>query len=79
MEKWFIKYSVEIETDKPLVHTIECGIICAENLGEAAEKLEGFYGLDLLEILQLKYLEEDIMILPKEVMHNIEEAIESYG
>ena len=36
-------------------------------------------GADLLEILQLKYLEEDIMILPKEVMHNIEEAIESYG
>lgn len=54
MEKWFIEYSVKIESNE---HPIEGGIICAKNLGEAAERLEDFYGLDLLEILQLKYLE----------------------
>lgn len=76
MEKWFIKYSVKIESDEPLVHPIEFGIVCAESLGKAAEKLEDFYGPDLLEILQLKYLEEGIMALPEEVMHSIEEALE---
>ena len=76
MEKWFIKYSVKIESGEPLVHPIEFGIVCAESLGKAAEKIEDFYGPDLLEILQLKYLEEGIMTLPREVMHSIEEALE---
>lgn len=76
MEKWFIKYSVKIESGEPLVHPIEFGIVCAESLGKAAEKLEDFYGPDLLEILQLKYLEEGIMTLPREVIHGIEEALE---
>jgi hypothetical protein len=74
---WFIKYQVKVETDDILTNPIEDGIVCAESLGKAAEKLEDFYGPDLLEILQLKYLEEGIMILPKEVMHSIEEALES--
>jgi hypothetical protein len=76
MEKWFIKYSVKIESGEPLVHPIEFGIVCAESLGKAAEKLEDFYGPDLLEILQLKYLEEGIMTLPREVMKSVEEALE---
>ena len=76
MEKWFIKYSVKIESDEPLVHPIEFGIVCAESFGKAAEKIEDFYGPDLLEILQLKYLTDELMILPEEVMHSIEEALE---
>lgn len=76
MEKWFIKYSVKIESDEPLVYLIEAGIVCAESLGKAAEKLEDFYGPDLLEILQLKYLEEGVMVLPKEIMHSIEEVFD---
>jgi benzoyl-CoA reductase/2-hydroxyglutaryl-CoA dehydratase subunit BcrC/BadD/HgdB len=40
------------------------------------KKLEDFYGPDLLEILQLKYLEEGVMVLPKEVMKSVEEALE---
>lgn len=76
MEKWFIRYSVRLElSERP----IEFGIVCAENFGEAAKKLEDFYGPDLLEILQLKYLEEDLILLPKEVVDNIEEAVETYG
>lgn len=73
MEKWFIEYSVKIEYENP----IEFGIVCAESLGKAAEKIEDFYGPELLEILQLKYLTDEVMILPKEVMHSIEEALES--
>ena len=76
MEKWFIKYSVKIEADETVVHPIEVGIVCAESLGKAAEKIEDFYGPDLLEILQLKYLTDEFMILPEEVMHSIEEALE---
>ena len=76
MEKWFIRYSVRLELSE---HPIEFGIVCAENLGEAAKKLEDFYGPDLLEILQLKYLEEDLILLPKEVVDSIEEAVETYG
>ncbi len=76
MEKWFIRYSVRLElSERP----IEFGIVCAENLGEAAKKLEDFYGPDLIEILQLKYLEEELILLPKEVVDSIEEAVESYG
>lgn len=77
MEKWFIRYSVKIESDEALGHPIEFGIICAESYGKAAEKLEEFYGPDLLEILQLKYLTEDLMILPRTVLHEIEEALEA--
>lgn len=77
MEKWFIRYSVKIESDEALEHPIEFGIICAESYGKAAEKLEEFYGPDLLEILQLKYLTEDLMILPRTVLHEIEEALEA--
>ena len=40
------------------------------------KKLEDFYGPDLLEILQLKYLTDELMILPEEVMHSIEEVLE---
>lgn len=76
MEKWFIKYSVRIES---LDHPIEDGIVCAESLGKAAEKLEDFYATDLLEILQLKYLEEGIMILPREVIDSVEEALSNNG
>lgn len=76
MEKWFIRYSVRLElSERP----IEFGIVCAENLGEAAKKLEDFYGPDLIEILQLRYLEEGLILLPKEVVDSIEEAVESYG
>jgi hypothetical protein len=77
MEKWFIKYAVKVELGEPFIRPIEFGIVCAESLSKAAEKLEDFYGSDLLEILQLKYLEEGVIVLPKEVMHSIEEALES--
>lgn len=73
---WFIKYQVKVETDDILTNPIETGIVYAESFGKAAEKLEDYYGPDLLEILQLKYLEEGVMVLPKEVMHSIEEVFE---
>jgi hypothetical protein len=71
---WFIKYQVKVETDDILTNPIEDGIVCAESFGKAAEQIEDYYGPDLLEILQLKYLEEGVMVLPKEVMHSIEEV-----
>ena len=75
MENWFIRYCVKIEMDESIEHPLESGIVCAESLSKAAEKLEEFYGPDLLEILQLKYLTDGLMILPKTVLHEIEEVI----
>ena len=78
MEKWFIRYSVKLEpAEEGVIPPMESGIICAESYGKAAEKLEEFYGPDLLEILQLKYLPEDLMILPRTVLHEIEEVLEA--
>lgn len=78
MEKWFIRYQVKLEpAEEGVIPPMESGIICAESYGKAAEKLEEFYGPDLLEILQLKYLTEDLMILPRAVLHEIEEALEA--
>lgn len=75
---WFIRYSVKLEpAEEGVLPPMESGIICAESYGKAAERLEEFYGSDLLEILQLKYLEEGIMILPKDVIHKIEEVLEA--
>lgn len=76
MEKWFIKYQVKINPEEGVIPPIEFGIVCAESYGKAAEKLEEFYGPDLLEILQLKYLTDELMILPREIVHDIEEALE---
>lgn len=73
---WFIKYQVKLNPEEGVIPPHEIGIICAENYGKAAEQIENFYGSDLLEILQLKYLEEDIMVLPRAVVHEIEEALE---
>lgn len=78
MEKWFIRYQVKLEpAEEGVIPPMESGIICAESYGKAAEKLEEFYGPDLLEILQLKYLTEDFMILPRTVLHEIEEILET--
>ena len=73
---WFIKYQVKLNPEEGVIPPHEIGIICAESYGKAAEQIENFYGSDLLEILQLKYLTDELMILPREVMHNIEEALE---
>lgn len=72
---WFIKYQVKLNPEEGVIPPHETGIICAESYGKAAEQLEDFYGSDLLEILQLKYLEETAMILPEAVVHGIEEAL----
>lgn len=78
MEKWFIRYQVKLEPEEGVIPPMESGIICAESYGKAAEKLEEFYGPDLREILQLKYLTEDLMVLPRTVLHEIEEALDRY-
>lgn len=74
---WFIKYQVKLNPEEGVIPPHETGIICAESYGKAAEQIESFYGSDLLEILQLKYLEEAIMVLPRAVVHEIEEALEA--
>ena len=74
---WFIKYQVKIETDGVLINPIETGVVCAESLGKAAEQIEDYYGPDLLEILQLKYLDEKLLILSETLMKKIEEEIEN--
>lgn len=71
---WFIKYQVKVETDNILTNPIETGIVYAESFGKAAEQIEDYYGPDLLEILQLKYLDENL-ILSESLMKKIEEEI----
>jgi hypothetical protein len=71
---WFIKYQVKVETDDILTNPIETGIVYAESFGKAAEQIEDYYGPDLLEILQLKYLDERL-ILSDALMKKVEEEI----
>ena len=76
MESWIIRYQVKLKSEGNEMPTMEKGIVCAENYCKAVEKLENFYGLDLLEIYLLKRLTANLMILPNSILKDIEEYCE---
>lgn len=51
----------------------ESGLVYAENYGEAAAKIENYYGNELLvAIVYLSELEDNCIVIPHEVCENIE-------
>lgn len=75
---WYIRYEV-IFTNEDEVKETESGIVYAENYADAAQKLENFYGIDLVEITLLRYIYDEALILPKEVLDAIEQEVENYN
>lgn len=75
---WYIRYEV-IFTNENEVKEAESGIVYAENYADAAQKLENFYGIDLVEITLLRYIYDEALILPKEVLDAIEQEVENYN
>ena len=71
---WYIRYEV-IFTNKNEVKETESGILYAENYTDAAQKLEKFYGIDLIEITLLRYIHDEVLILPKDVLDVIEQEV----
>lgn len=51
----------------------ESGLVYAENYGEAAAKIEDYYGEELLvAIIYLSAMEDGCIVMPHEVCENIE-------
>ena len=76
MGSWIIRYQVKLKSDGNVIPDMERGIVCAESYSKAVEKLEAFYGLDLLEVDLLKRIAVDLMILPNSIIKDIEEHLE---
>lgn len=75
---WYIRYEI-IFTNENEVKETESGIIYAENYADAAQKLENFYGIDLIEITLLRYIHDEVLILPKNVLDVIEQEVEDHN
>ena len=76
MGSWIIRYQVKLKSDENVTPDMEKGIVCAESYSKAVEKLEAFYGLDLLEVYLLKRIAVDLMVLPNSIIKDIEEHLE---
>ena len=74
MEKWFIRYKVKYYNGSGEAY--ESGILVSDNYMNAAAQIEDFYGPDLIEILKLKYLDADFLLLPEKFIDEIEKEIE---
>lgn len=74
MEKWFIRYKVKYDSGSGEAY--ESGILVSDNYMNAAAQIEDFYGPDLIEILKLKYLDADFLLLPEKFIDEIEKEIE---
>lgn len=75
---WFIRYKVKCILANREEDTIyEEGIVQAHNYTEATKILEGYYGNDLLEILLLRYIDEQTLILSTDTLDKIEQEVDS--
>ena len=74
MEKWFIRYKVKYDSGNGEAY--ESGILVSDNYMNAAAQIEDFYGPDLIEILKLKYLDADFLLIPEKIIDEIEKKVE---
>lgn len=74
MEKWFIRYKVKYDNGSGEAY--ESGILVSDNYMNAAAQIEDFYGPDLIEILKLKYLDADFLLIPEKIIDEIEKKVE---
>lgn len=73
MEKWFIRYKVKYDNGSGEAY--ESGILVSDNYMNAAAQIEDFYGPDLIEILKLKYIDADFLLLPEKCIDEIEKEV----
>ncbi len=70
---WYVRYEVTYLNEEG-EKSVEGGLLCAASYTDAVERLEGFYGNDLIEINLLRYIcENSILLLSPEVLDTIEE------
>lgn len=70
---WYIRYEVTYLNEDG-EKSVEGGLLCAASYTNAMERLEGFYGNDLIEINLLRYVcEGSILLLSPEALDTIEE------
>ena len=70
---WYVRYEVIYLNEKG-EKSVEGGLLCAASYTDATEKLEGFYGDDLVEIKLLRYIcDSSILLLSPEILDAIEE------
>ena len=70
---WYVRYEVTYLNEEG-EKSVEGGLLCAASYTDAVERLEGFYGNDLIEINLLRYIcENSILLLSPETLDTIEE------
>lgn len=70
---WYVRYEVTYLNEDG-EKSVEGGLLCAASYTNAMERLEGFYGNDLIEINLLRYVcEGSILLLSPEILDAIEE------
>jgi hypothetical protein len=70
---WYVRYEV-VYLNEESEKSVESGLLCAASYTDATEKLEGFYGNDLVEIKLLRYVcDSSILLLSPEILDAIEE------
>lgn len=70
---WYVRYEVTYLNEDG-EKSVEGGLLCAASYTDAMERLEGFYGNDLIEINLLRYVcEGSILLLSPEILDTIEE------
>lgn len=70
---WYVRYEVTYLNEDG-EKSVEGGLLCAASYTDAMERLEGFYGNDLIEINLLRYVcEGSILLLSSEILDTIEE------
>ena len=70
---WYVRYEVTYLNEEG-EKSVEGGLLCAASYTDATEKLEGFYGNDLVEIKLLRYVyDSSILLLSPEILDAIEE------
>ena len=70
---WYVRYEV-VYLNEESEKSVEGGLLWAASYTNAVEKLEKFYGNDLIEIKLLRYIcEGSILLLSPEALDAIEE------
>lgn len=70
---WYVRYEVTYLNEEG-EKSVEGGLLCAASYTDAMERLEGFYGNDLIEINLLRYVcEGSILLLSPEILDAVEE------
>lgn len=65
-EPWTCYFSVIYHDESNDINEVDNGIVVADSYGQAAEKLELYYGTDLVSIEKLKWVGDGEILILKE-------------